>query len=474
MTAALGRLATQRPTLRQRVLRLMPWHRRLALLACVGVFCWAATGMLHPLMSALQPRPAQMMPPQAPLLLDGLKAPGPLLAVAGIAEVEGLRLLVLDGQPYYQARLPGAAEPRYWDARSGVPVDLVARHATRLAAHYLGSAEGLAYGGSLSSFNGEYAFINRLLPAARVDTSRDDGLRVYLDLQQDRLGTLVDERKAWFSVLFQQLHTFAWLKSAGWLRPLVMLLILASVVATVVLGVGLFFARPRARTRLRRVHGWVGLGIALASLSFASSGAWHLLHKVGAEPWPQAYSPRIPVGILDAAPAANWLQPGEVAVRLGLVSLDGHAAWRLQSLFEVRYLALDGQPLGDDAARRYANQRLAHHAGQLGLGEPLGVELQTRFDHEYGFVFKRLPVLKATYADAHHTSLYVDPLDGALASRVRDADRAEGWAFAYLHKWDYLGALGKPVKDATLTALAAIHVLLALMGLWLFARGRRA
>ncbi|MGF6693933.1 hypothetical protein M2318_004017 [Metapseudomonas resinovorans] len=474
MTAALGSLAPQRLTWRQRVLRLMPWHRRLALLACVGVFCWAATGMLHPLMSALQPRPAQVLPPQAPLDLTGLRAPGPLLSAAGIAEVEGLRLLVLDGQPYYQARLPGATEPRYWDARSGVPVNLVARHAERLAAHYLGSAEGVAYGGSLSSFNGEYAFINRLLPAARVDTSRDDGLRVYLDLYQDRLGTLVDERKAWFSVLFQQLHTFAWLKSAGWLRPVLMLLILASVVATVVLGVGLFFARQRARTRLRRVHGWVGLGIALASLSFASSGAWHLLHKVGAEPLPPAFGPRYPVQALGAAPAADWLLPGEVAMKLALVSLDGRPVWRLNSLFEVRFLSLDGQPLGDDAAQRYAAQRLAHYAAQMGLGQPTGVQVQTRFDHDYGFVFKRLPVLKASYADAHHTSLYVDPLDGALASRVQDADRAEGAVFAYLHKWDYLSALGKPVKDGALTALAAIHVLLALLGLWLFGRGRRA
>lgn len=472
--AALESPVPLRLTWRQRVLRLMPWHRRLALLSCVGVFCWAATGMLHPLMSALQPRPAHMVVPQVPLETARLQAPGPLLAAAGIAEVEGLRLLMLEGRPYYQVRLPDAAEPRYWDARTGASMQLAARHAEALAAHYLGSGEGLRYGGSLTAFNDEYAFINRLLPAARVDTAREDGLRLYLDLYQDRLGTLVDERKAWFSTLFQQLHTFAWLKPAGGLRPVLMLLILASVVATVVLGVGLFFARNRARTRLRRVHGWVGLGIALASLSFACSGAWHLLHKTAAEPWPTAFTSRYPVQALGAAPAADWLLPGEVAVRLALVSLDGQPVWSLRSLFGERLLTLDGRPLGDDAARRQVRQRLDHYARQLGLGEPQSVELQTRFDHEYGFVFKRLPVLKAHYGDEGHTSLYVDPLDGALASRVQDPDRREGWAFAYLHKWDYLGALGKPFKEGVLTALAAVHVLLALLGLWLFARRRRA
>src|SRR5690606_28921533 len=105
---------------RQRLLRLMPWHRRLALLACLGIFGWALSRLLHPLMSALQPRPAVMLPPQPVLPLEGLKAPGPLLASAGVVDVQGLRLLLVDGEPYYQARLAGRLEPRYWHVRSGV------------------------------------------------------------------------------------------------------------------------------------------------------------------------------------------------------------------------------------------------------------------------------------------------------------------------------------------------------------------
>lgn len=238
MTAALGTSRRVRPTWRQRLLRLMPWHRRLALLACLGVLCWAATGVLHPLMSNLQPRPAAFLPPQALLPLQGLQAPAAVLGAAGLKEVQALRLLVLDGEPYYQVRLPGASEPRYWHARSGAPADLVARHAERLAQHYLGTTEPLRYAGSLSGFDGEYAFVNRLLPVARVDTAREDGLRLYLDLHQDRLGTLVDERKAWFGRLFQTLHSFRWLDGAGPLRPVLMSLLLAAA--------GARLARPAA------------------------------------------------------------------------------------------------------------------------------------------------------------------------------------------------------------------------------------
>ena len=110
MTAALQ--TAVKPTWRQRVLRLLPWHRRLALLACFGVFSWALSGMLHPLMSALQPRPAAFMPPAVALALDGLQAPGAVLQQAGIAQVQALRLLMLDGQPWYQARLQAAGVDR--------------------------------------------------------------------------------------------------------------------------------------------------------------------------------------------------------------------------------------------------------------------------------------------------------------------------------------------------------------------------
>ncbi|SEJ54584.1 hypothetical protein SAMN04244572_04855 [Azotobacter beijerinckii] len=53
-----------------------------------------------------------------------------------------------------------------------------------------------------------------------------------------------------------------------------------------------------------------------------------------------------------------------------------------------------------------------------------------------------------------------------VAARVKDRDRAEGWIFAYLHKWEVLGHLGKPAKDAPVSGLALLHLLVAGLGLW--------
>ncbi len=478
MSAALPAASLPRLSWRQRLLRLLPWHRRLALLACLGVLSWAGSGLLHPLMSNLQPRPANQAPPQQPLPLDGLRSPAQVLGAAGIDSLQGLRLLVLDGQPYYQARLVGEALPRYWQARSGQEQDLVARHAEALAGHYLGRDEPLRYAGSLEGFDGEYAFINRLLPVARVDTRRDDGLRLYVDLFQDRLGSLVDNRKAWFGALFQTLHNFRWLEAAGPWRVLAMLVLLAAILSATLFGVGLFIARGRARSWRRRLHGWGGLGLAAATLSFAASGAWHLLHKQGAEPWPANFVANFPVAALAHAPSADWLLRGEEIYSLSLLELDGQPIWRVQgrqfgSMPSLHYLDAGGRELADDTPRRYAEQRLDHYAQRLGLGQAQSLSLQQAFDHDYGFVFKRLPVFKATYVDAHATALYIDPLDGVLAGRVGDADRAEGWTFAYLHKWEFLAGLGAGYKHLALGLAALAHVLLALLGLSLLrSRGR--
>lgn len=476
MTAALQ--ALPRATWRQRLLRLMPWHQRLAMLACLGVFCWAGSGMLHPLMGYLQPRAQTMVAPQQVVPLDDLRSPAQVLAAAAIERVQALRLLVLAGEPYYQARLPGELQPRYWHARSGEAVDLTAAHAESLARHYLGSEESLTYGGSLGHFSSEYAFINRLLPVARVDTRREDGLRLYVDLFHDRLGTLVDQRKAWFSAFFQTLHSFRWLDAAGPLRPLLMAVLLVSILSATLFGIALFVARRRARSFSRRLHGWWGLGLAAATLSFASSGAWHLLHKQTAEPWPAAYAASFEVALLDQAPSADWLLRGEQLFGLSLLELDGKPIWRAQGqqfgmMPTLHYLDAAGRELDIDSARRHARQRLEHYAAALGLGEMQSLTLQSQFDHEYGFVFKRLPVFKATYADAKRTALYIDPLDGALASRVQDADRREGWVFAYLHKWEFLAGLGNGYKHLMLGLFGLAHLLLALVGLSLLRRSAR-
>ncbi len=96
---------------------------------------------------------------------------------------------------------------------------------------------------------------------------------------------------------------------------------------------------------------------------------------------------------------------------------------------------------------------------QANLASP---ELVTKFAGEYGFVNKRLPVVKLAFAGAGHPALYVEPATGRLAAYVTDDARREGLSFAVLHKFFLMDWAGKTVRDfvAMFSALGVLVVTL--------------
>jgi hypothetical protein len=92
----------------------------------------------------------------------------------------------------------------------------------------------------------------------------------------------------------------------------------------------------------------------------------------------------------------------------------------------------------------------------------------TRFTNDYGFINKRLPVVKLALSTPTHLTYYLEPATGRLAAKVQDADRREGLSFAVFHKYLLLDFAGKNFRDFV-TALAAMGVLVvSVLGLILF------
>jgi hypothetical protein len=50
---------------------------------------------------------------------------------------------------------------------------------------------------------------------------------------------------------------------------------------------------------------------------------------------------------------------------------------------------------------------------------------------------KPLPVLRIDLADAGHTSIYVDPVDGRLLAKFDTSRRAYRWLYTAVHHWDF-------------------------------------
>ena len=67
-----------------------------------------------------------------------------------------------------------------------------------------------------------------------------------------------------------------------------------------------------------------------------------------------------------------------------------------------------------------------------------GMELVTRFSHEYDFRNKRLPVWRVDYAAPVAASVFVDTGAGVLVDKVADAEKPERLMFSFVHKWNFL------------------------------------
>jgi hypothetical protein len=429
------------------------WHRRLSLVAGVALLLWAASGLLHPLMSWTNPRPAAFAPPVGePLQLPAL-APSALVAAepAGI-----LRLLEQGGRTLWQLASEDRQRLRYVDAHTGEELPDADRvRAVQLARHYSGlQSAPLAEVRHITHFDREYPSVNRLLPVWRVEFADERGLTAYVHTGEDRLASLTDRRKRLLLTLFQTVHTLDFLEGVEGLRLGLVLAAVGSVLATAMLGIGLLLGR-RGRSgapALRRRHRLLAWAAWLPVLMFSVSGLFHLLRLSSLlQPAPAAVHATLQ-GTL-AWPAAELAG----ARSLSLLPLgDGQAVWRAR--FGPRSLALydarSGERLaGGDAALA---QRLA------GSGTGGVARLQPGFSGEYGFANKRLPVW---WVERPGELAFVDTAFGQVVTRVGPLDVAEQWTFSSLHKWQLLDFLGKAWRDAILSAGALLALVTGLFGL---------
>ena len=460
------------------------WHRRVAWVALVAVLCFATTGLLHPLMTRLQPQPAQRTPPPMPVLDHALPAPALALAAVGVGELKSLRLLH-DGERWrWRAETEG--DVRWLDAETGEPMPDQAERAqaVRLARWYAGEPNAtVAAIERVETFDADYGYVNRLLPVWRVRFDRADALAVYVSTGDDRLATMSDARKRAFQSLFRAVHSWSWLPAPwrnGWINAL-----LIGVLATTALGLARAVrTRGGRRWTLRRAHRWGGVALALAVVAWSTSGFVQARGNAARE---RADSPQRPLHVDRARLTAAIAPSGMATAGASLVSLAGEPVWSWAltpprtttgqglAMGEHQHLgatpqavepprsryvsAVDGRDLPDAAAQHLAE--LATYFGIVAVGAPQRVDA---FTHEYGFLFKRLPVFKLMQDDAAHTAWYLDPASERLAARIYDGDRIAGAFFAYAHKWEWLTPLaGKDWRDG-LSAFVALGVVLLAIG----------
>jgi hypothetical protein len=358
------------------------------------------------------------------------------------------------------------------------------------------------------SFNEEYGNINRLLPAYKVSFLRDDNIRIYVETAQDRFAYAVDDKRAMFDVVFSFFHTWDWFDFAGNLKYPIMAVLLMMAFLSTILGLVIFFktrsVKPKGNdyVRARQNHRWVSVIASLFTLLFTFSGAFHALDKLKVDTRNDYFNNQIiatdkvdfnvnvislavknrinNISIVKLHDSIYW----QVIINKKPFLEKGYAPSEKKSSKEkwskdkelpmatVRYLSASSMDSLENGEIVYANY-LATHFSENDESTIVSTIPIMKFEGEYGFVNKRLPVWKVEFPSDFHERYYVETSTGKLSLRVDDRDLLEGYSFSFLHKHHFMDFAGKLVRDISTMFWAAMQIVMAFFGLFLYFKFRK-
>jgi uncharacterized iron-regulated membrane protein len=462
---------------------LYKWHLRLGVIAGTLMIVWAASGLIHPLLSFTGIKPMAFTPPVEAVVVEGAKAPSFL----PVQNVTAVRVVSVDGKPFYQLTLQNQAERLYYRESTGelLPNADVAR-AESLARHYSGEKTATVVSTTLqTAFDKNYPPINKYLPVWRVAFDRPDGLSVYVDTGEDKLGSINTPYKQTLLWLFQNIHTLKFLESdAEAMRLGIITCAMLMILAMACLGIALLWTlkRPKMPKGGRGLHRRLAWLVWLPVLAFSGSGLFHL--------WVQSTATTretVSVQPIDMAAIQSLPQGVSTANDIRLSNTPKGLLWRVEmALPSVPNAApnphahhMGNTPKTKTAyfsvhngeAVPFVDTDIAQAIAQNTTGTPT---LLPMFSPEYGFANKRLPVWRV---ETPNGLVFVDAKAGVVAARVSPLDKIELWSFSNLHKGQFLDTLlgvSHTQRDGILAGVATLIIVMSGVGLWLHQRRRRS
>lgn len=219
----------------------------------------------------------------------------------------------------------------------------------------------------------------------------------------------------------------------------------------------------------------IAKGRDVASVALVEGAAGQPLYRIGLAPPKGAMGG----GEHDHGPATAPAEHG-MAGHDHAAMMAAQAAAKVPTtdaeIREARYAGIkpDGPAIYLDAATgdevTSGDKDLARAIARRFTGVPdsavTGVELVTRFSHEYDFRNKRLPVWRVDYGAPVSASLFIDTGTGVLVDRVADGEKPERLVFSYIHKWNFLFPVGRLAQNVLVGIFAiALIGFVAVLGL---------
>lgn len=353
----------------------------------------------------------------------------------------------------------------------------------------------------ISDFDEEYKYVNRLLPVYKVSFDRGDGIRIYVETFEDRFGYAVDNKRSAFDAVFSFFHTLNWLDGLGNFKYFTMIVLMFMTICTSVIGIYIFFNTTTKKVvgnkvlSARKNHRWTSIVFSLFTLMFSFSGAFHAWENTKPDHrydyFVELKNPSDSIN-LDVSNLASIIH--KPITNVGIVKIDSSYYWQVYvkssgnknhssgtkdlmksmqvSKKEILYVSVTNTSLLKNGDEMYAKYLASVFSGNS-VESNTKMNLITKFEGEYGFVNKRLPIWKVSYDLHHNERYYVETSSGRLSVRVDDLDVIEGYSFSFLHKHHFMDFAGKTWRDFSTMFWATGQIAVICVGLILWWRKKK-
>jgi hypothetical protein len=484
------------------------WHKIIGLTTIIPVIFWCLSGLMHPFLSHwFKPKIANEFMVVKPLSKAQLVLPlDSVLKQNKITDFKGFRIIQFNGKSFYQIKNL-RNEWNYYNTENGT----LLKNGEKIYAEYLARfflADSTSKISSITlqtEFDQQYKYINRLLPVWKVSFDRADKMDVYVETSYSRLGTFNPISRKIFLFIFDNFHNWSFLEKMGnnTTRIALMLALLSVICISTISGIIIYglmwgkFKKPKNKDEksiLKKYHRQIGIAVSFVSLTFAFSGGYHATRKIVPNTLPEMlYEPVIQSHQINHG-FQNLPIEWERLTNCSIVKINDNFYYQLfykklvDKDAETIYYQTNSLKKLNNGDFYYANYLGEYFQSKEGKDENSCCEMSegstmvmnneaklleqnliNQFEkREYGFAFKRLPVIRLSYNTPQKTNYYIETSTSRLAAKIDNSDRFEGYSFAILHKFLFLDWAGKNVRDITMMISALGVLIVSIMGLILF------
>lgn len=475
--------------------RIYKWHKALALITMIPVIFWCLSGIMHPFMAHFF-KPSIANEVLVKTKIDSAKMNVGLqeaLLQNNLDEIKNFRFVAFNDNQYYQIKTKSDSIV-YLNTSDGKKLkNGDNEYAVWLSRYFLDDAKSAVEKEEvITQFNLEYKYVNRYLPVHKISFDRDDEMQVYVETITDKLATFNPKSRQWFIWFFDTFHNWSFLDAIAnnGVRIFIMVLLLSVIGLSAITGLviyGLFWKQFKkvkvddSASKWRKYHRQTGLGLALFTVLFAFSGGYHATKKWNPIAFEKmVYEPVFKAADLDSEEVERLVKQDSFK-NVGMIRFKDAVYYRSQMLNgkndTVLYVNAKTKKIDATTDAEYAKYLANYFNGKVTEKNASCCEMDSEPDEkcaeekiketavitnfknrEYGFVNKRLPVVKVAYESGNDKTLFVETATSRLAAFVTNSDRVEGYSFAIFHKFLFMEWAGKDIRDLTMV-LAALGVL---------------